>query len=624
SANTSATLVTQQNGASTADLFQALTSGGTTVFSVNNWGEFRSEGMGKIGSGAQRAGRFTVRDAGTSWSILGTFAQDDANTKGLSVLNETYSTTEDNGLTLWQTNTGVGRISSAGAADPAGISIGTTGNVGIGTATPGAELHVKGLSNTSSVLIEPSSAGTAGLYLGNTSAARRGIFEANNLTGEIKIGGNFSSYFPTFYSGGAEAMRISTSGSVGIGTSNPITPLDVSGTDTDGTFRVYDQTAASGVSRAIVRAGAGQSTTNLMEWQNNAGTVLSRIDSTGKFVGDGSLLTGISGSISGLTAGRVPFASGATTLTDSSDFTWNNTTKRLLLYGPSSSTVMEVAGASSTMPTSGSSPAAVASFRGNNNNTLYFGNTGTSPWSAWLQVADNSDFTVKYPLALQPNGGYVGIGTTAPGSSLDLSQRTDALSLPSGTLAQRPGSPVNGMIRYNSTVPWAEAYQNGSWKPFNGIAVICNSGTASSTTTSSTETNHAICTIPAGIMGTNGRLKIEYLYKFTGTSGTKTPAVRFSATSGDTAGGMVVGNSTTNATTLAFRDHREFWNSNSTSAQIAFPSASTGFGNTNTSPPTGAIDTANASYVNFNCSCANNATDTCQILAYTVTLIQGM
>lgn len=41
---------------------------------------------------------------------------------------------------------------------------------------------------------------------------------------------------------------------------------------------------------------------------------------------------------------------------------------------------------------------------------------------------------------------------------------TGATTVPSGTTAQRPGSPVNGMIRYNSDLTVAEAYVDGSWK----------------------------------------------------------------------------------------------------------------------------------------------------------------
>ena len=39
---------------------------------------------------------------------------------------------------------------------------------------------------------------------------------------------------------------------------------------------------------------------------------------------------------------------------------------------------------------------------------------------------------------------------------------TGSLAVPSGTTAQRPASPVNGMLRYNTTIPQLEIYIN-SW-----------------------------------------------------------------------------------------------------------------------------------------------------------------
>jgi hypothetical protein len=40
---------------------------------------------------------------------------------------------------------------------------------------------------------------------------------------------------------------------------------------------------------------------------------------------------------------------------------------------------------------------------------------------------------------------------------------TGALSVPSGTTAQRPSSPVAGMLRYNTTIPQLEIYINATW-----------------------------------------------------------------------------------------------------------------------------------------------------------------
>ena len=61
--------------------------------------------------------------------------------------------------------------------------------------------------------------------------------------------------------------------------------------------------------------------------------------------------------------------------------------------------------------------------------------------------------------------GNVGIGSTSPLVSLDLSQKADALALPVGTNGGRPtgGNLANGEIRYNSSIPGLEAYVNGGW-----------------------------------------------------------------------------------------------------------------------------------------------------------------
>ena len=57
----------------------------------------------------------------------------------------------------------------------------------------------------------------------------------------------------------------------------------------------------------------------------------------------------------------------------------------------------------------------------------------------------------------------LGIGSSSPVSTLDLSRNTDALALPVGTTGQEPGSPLNGMIRYNTTIGDLEAYIAGAW-----------------------------------------------------------------------------------------------------------------------------------------------------------------
>ena len=62
------------------------------------------------------------------------------------------------------------------------------------------------------------------------------------------------------------------------------------------------------------------------------------------------------------------------------------------------------------------------------------------------------------------DGGNVGIGTTSPQGALDVNSTTGALIVPRMTTTQRNAlSPVNGMIIYNTTTNQFNFYENGVW-----------------------------------------------------------------------------------------------------------------------------------------------------------------
>ena len=79
---------------------------------------------------------------------------------------------------------------------------------------------------------------------------------------------------------------------------------------------------------------------------------------------------------------------------------------------------------------------------------------------------------------------------------------TGYIQLPSGTTAQRPASPANGMIRFNSSLPGLEGYINGAWVTIGGTL-----GSQSNPATSATQLKNAGIT-------TNG------VYYYTLSSGT--------------------------------------------------------------------------------------------------------
>lgn len=154
--------------------------------------------------------------------------------------------------------------------------------------------------------------------------------------------------------------------------------------------------------------------------------------------------------------------------------------------------------------------------------------------------------------------------------------------------------------------------------------IIAQSGVASSIVSPTGETNFAIIAIPAGVMNANGKLKIECLWKYVGTTASKQYNCRFSTSSGDTSGGVLFGNVTTGATVTSGIYTVQIWNANSNSSQMGFNAASitvaTSTASTNVIATSSLNTSSTITYVNLN-GLVVNASDTIQLLGYTVTLI---
>jgi hypothetical protein len=115
----------------------------------------------------------------------------------------------------------------------------------------------------------------------------------------------------------------------------------------------------------------------------------------------------------------------------------------------------------------------------NTNYGLQFNSTSDGSFHIQSQRFDAS--ATAYNLILNYAGGNIGIGgNTAPGCSLDIGSRTDAIAIPKGTTAQRPGSPSSGMGRFNTEISKTEFYNGTVWVAIGGAGDGSTSSSAAS------------------------------------------------------------------------------------------------------------------------------------------------
>ena len=108
-------------------------------------------------------------------------------------------------------------------------------------------------------------------------------------------------------------------------------------------------------------------------------------------------------------------------------------------------------------------------------NYAYQWHVDTSDGNLKIRNAANNGYVTVGPVATTNFGLAPLSGGTFTGKVIH--NYTSSLTIPSGTTAQRDGSPAVGMLRHNSTLNQFEGYNNGAWGAIGGGAGATGGGT---------------------------------------------------------------------------------------------------------------------------------------------------
>lgn len=295
------------------------------------------------------------------------------------------------------------------------------------------------------------------------------------------------------------------------------------------TLRLHDGTTAGGGSIVTINAGVQTLTNKTLStgsaWQGNAVALA--------YGGTGSNLTAV--------AGAVPY-SGASGF----GLTAAGTSGQLLSSGGSSSPTW-ISASSLTVGTASNATTATNIAGGSAGQLMIQQDTGLT---TFITAGASGTFLQSAGAGYAPTwaAGQVTIGSTAialgatsttlNGLNVLAATGTSHWTLPVGTTAQRPGTPAQGMIRYNTSISGFEGYASGAWSSLGGVKSV-------------DALTYIIAETSAG--ASNGEL--EFYVEDASTSAS-TKAMGITHTGVVIAGNLTVNGTTTtiNATTLTVDD----------------------------------------------------------------------
>jgi len=288
----------------------------------------------------------------------------------------------------------------------------TSGNVGIGTASPTQKLHIAGatdaniirLENTDTALSSGDTIGAIQFFNNDTTDDSPNVAASIYATAGAS-GGSGSLRFKTIEPGvegdpATEAMIITNSGNVGIGTTTPAQKLHIISTD-GANIILNSNTGAENSGIWMTEAAAASPYTNgaymYYDGTNNAFKI----------------------------------NTGTTTL--STRFTIARDTGNVGIGTTAPVAKLDVSTSGNTaIPALASVPgASTSAVFGNTGNTVILAVGVDNANTSWLQGRQTTGTGSAFDIALNPLGGNVGIGTTAPAALLEITGTGDALRIES-------------------------------------------------------------------------------------------------------------------------------------------------------------------------------------------------
>ena len=360
----------------------------------------------------------------------------------------------------------------------------TTRSVGIGTDNPGYKLHVTGgaidLNSSSTAFGDGVRVGkniigysgqkltissqSDGIFLEGTSnslidLSSSGISFGNSSSGEIK-------FYPntwTISNNPTITGSLNFASNIGIGTDNPTTTLHIKSTNTSGDLTIErvgnNANGPELVLRHISETPAdndyiGQITFSGRDDANN-NTTVARIDGLMTDVTneseDGELVFNTRSN--GTFSEKLRISSNGELV---NTFNIGDSAEAVGLFiNNTSAQTGNIAAVSFSTDSGNRKKAAVGLTQMDSNGSghLVFCVDGADTGSVHMVADEKLRIT---------NAGYVGVKNSFPLVSLDLSETTDAIALPTGTTAQRP-SGTDAYIRKNSTNNALEFYNGTEW-----------------------------------------------------------------------------------------------------------------------------------------------------------------